>query len=474
MERAYTPDRSTSLRHFMTVIFKRLWIISVIALLTLAAGAFKILRTPDQYEARAKLLLERDPELEKALLLRISSSGRSEASSYSYTQESEIMTSRPVLERVVLSLKLYGFDDTTKYTNPHQREAAMQEAVRNVGEHLTISPSPDPNIIYVRYKDQDSRLCAQVVNELVDRYIEYRFKIFSDEQSIAFLDQQISEAVGRLNDLQARRADFRSGGTLYSPDREGDLLFTKLSEYENRADAVKLDKITKEAQLRTLNNLIQESSYNDLPAIDLGADNTRLQSILSLRDQLSTLIYERERLRQKYTDSYDEVKDKDEEISGLRSRIAAEIKDIIGVLQSSISSLTSEEATLRKSGDAIRGQIRGLSGKELELQKLSRGINEAEELYSMLLKQREEARLSKSKKEMVVRVKIISPAVVPMEPIATNKWLKLLLVFFFGLFAGISLAFFTDFFDHSFKNAEDVQRYLDLETLASIRSFQSK
>ncbi len=89
----------------------------------------------------------------------------------------------------------------------------------------------------------------------------------------------------------------------------------------------------------------------------------------------------------------------------------------------------------------------------------------------MLLKQREEARISQSKKEMVVRVKVISPAVVPIDPVPTNKWLKLVMVLLFGIFAGISIAFFTDFFDHSFKNAEDVQRYLDLDTLASIRSF---
>jgi len=29
------------------------------------------------------------------------------------------------------------------------------------------------------------------------------------------------------------------------------------------------------------------------------------------------------------------------------------------------------------------------------------------------------------------------------------------------------------FFDHSFKSAEEVQRYLDLETLASIRSIET-
>jgi uncharacterized protein involved in exopolysaccharide biosynthesis len=455
----------------LTVVFKRVWIIIAIAVLTLAAGAFKLLREPDKYVAQSKLLLERDPELEKALLLRVSSSGRSGEASYSYTQESEIMTSRPVLESVIRSLEMYGFDDTTRFGSAQELEVAMQQAVTDMGKHLTIAPSSDPNIIKVKYKSKIPEECALVVNELVDRYIDYRFKIFSDDQSIAFLERQLQETTEQLNELQQRRMEFQSEGTLYSPEREGDLLFTKLKDYENRADAVRLERISKESRLTALRNMVASGSYDELPAIDLSDDNTHMQGILQLKTQLRDLEYERDRLRQRYTDSYDEVQEKNEEIEALTNRINGEITEIIGVLEISLQALRSEENTLRRSARVIRNQISGLSSKELELDRLSRGIEEKEELYSLLLKQREEANISKSKKEMVVRVKILSPAVVPIDPIPTNKGLKMVMVLFFGVFAGVSIAFFTDFFDHSFKSAEDVQRYLDLDTLASIRSF---
>ncbi len=471
MEKTYTPDRATSLRHFLTVVFKRIWIITAISVLTLAFGAIKVFRMPDQYVAQAKLLLERDPELEKAMLLRISSSGRSGEASYTYTQESEIMTSRPVFEGVIRSLKLYTFQDTTQYETLQEKEVAMQEAVNIVGSYLTISPSSDPNIIKVKYKSTTPELCAAVVNELVDRYIEYRFKIFSDDQSIAFLKRQIEETAGELNDLQQRRMEFQSEGTLYSPDREGEVLFARLKEFENRADGVRLDRISKESELTKLHVMINSSSYEELPALNLGADNVQIRQVLDLRNQLRNLEYERDRLRERYTDSYVEVQEKETEINALRGRINEEIREIAMVLESIIGSLRNEETILRRSAAGIRNQISGLSGKELELERLSRGINEKQELYSALLKQREGVLLSQTKKEMVVRVKVISPAVVPIQPIPTNKSLKLMMVLFFGIFAGISFAFFVDFFDHSFKNAEDVQRYLELDTLVSIRSF---
>lgn len=72
MDKASLPDRSTSLRHFMTVVFRRLWLIVGITVLAVAVGAVQLFRSKPLYEAQSKLLLERDPELEKALLLRIS------------------------------------------------------------------------------------------------------------------------------------------------------------------------------------------------------------------------------------------------------------------------------------------------------------------------------------------------------------------------------------------------------------------
>ncbi|RJP79165.1 MAG: hypothetical protein C4524_05820 [Candidatus Zixiibacteriota bacterium] len=472
MDKQFIPERTTSLRHFLTVVFKRLWVIVAVVVLTLLLGAYQVFRLPPQYEASAKLLLERDPELEKALLLRVSASSQSDDASYTYTKESEIMTSRPVLERVINTLRLVDFSDTLLYKVPRDREKAMQDAVRGMSKSLIITPTTDPSIIKVAYQDGNPLLAASVVNTLVDRYMEYRFEIFNDDQTIAFLNRQIEEAAAKLNDLQQKKATFQSDGTLYTPDKEGDLLFTKLSDYENRAEAIHLERITLESKLNALRVMVRSGNLQELPALDLGPSGAQMQNVIELKSQMRTLEYERDLLRQKYTDSYVEIQEKTEAIEALRKRINGEIAEIITVLEAALRSLTEEENTLRKTAGSIRQDIRGLSSKELEMARLSRGINEGQELYSLLLKQREEARLSQSKKEMVVRVKVLSAATVPLKPVPSNRGVKMGMVLFLGLFAGISLAFFTDFFDHSLKNAEDVQRYMNLDVLASIRSFE--
>lgn len=470
MDRNYNVARAASMRHFLTVVFKRSWLIAGIMVLALGAGIIQIISMPNQYEASAKLLLEPDPDLIKALFLRVSSGTHDEESSYSYTQESEIMTSRPVMERVIVSLKLFGID-TTKFASKQDREDAMQEAQAKMSKNLAIVPSADPNIVKVKYKSKNPELSAAVVNELVNRYIEYRNEVFSDDQNMAFLNKQIEETSAKLSQLQNDRAQFQSSGTLYTPDKESEILFGKLKDYESRADALKLERISQEAKLKSLQTMVKSGTFDGLTAVDLGAGNTQLSNLLTLRSQLWTLEYERDRLREKYTDDFVEIQEKNKEITALRNRIDSEIKQIINGLQSAVDALVNEENTLRSNAATIQGQIRDLSGKDLEMSKLSRSITETEELYSALQKQREEAKLSRTKKEMVVRVKVISAAVPPREAVAEHKFVKLALIIVLGLFAGVSLAFFMDFFDHSFRSADDVQRYLDLDVLASIRSF---
>jgi hypothetical protein len=139
----------------------------------------------------------------------------------------------------------------------------------------------------------------------------------------------------------------------------------------------------------------------------------------------------------------------------LRQRINDEIVEIINVLEAGVQALLHEEqicsaAPPKASAARFEGSAKSPRWPG------PRGITDTEELYSLLSKQREEARISRSKKEMVVRVKVISAATAPLQPLCpaiSRQGLH----YFTGP-VGVSPPFMD--FDHSFKNAEDVQRYL--------------
>ena len=86
----------------------------------------------------------------------------------------------------------------------------------------------------------------------------------------------------------------------------------------------------------------------------------------------------------------------------------------------------------------------------------------------MLLKQREEARLSMAKLERGVKIKIINGAVVPQKPIKPRKRLNVALAIVLGLISGLGLAFFVEHNDDSIHTAETLETLTGLTSLGTV------
>jgi uncharacterized protein involved in exopolysaccharide biosynthesis len=136
--------------------------------------------------------------------------------------------------------------------------------------------------------------------------------------------------------------------------------------------------------------------------------------------------------------------------------------------ETAVRALQAEEKILSSQIEKIKNEMRNLVQKEYEYNQISRGIEDEREIYSMLLKQREEARLSLAKLEKGVKIKVISPAVVPTGPVKPKKVLNIVLALFLGLFGGLGLAFFIEYFDHTINTPDELEKYVGINALGSI------
>ncbi len=71
-------------------------------------------------------------------------------------------------------------------------------------------------------------------------------------------------------------------------------------------------------------------------------------------------------------------------------------------------------------------------------------------------------------------VKVVEQAVVPLQPLITNKLLIILLSLFVSGFLGSVLAFGFDYLDQTFKSHQDIKKFLNLPSLGSIPKRKSK
>ena len=68
----------------------------------------------------------------------------------------------------------------------------------------------------------------------------------------------------------------------------------------------------------------------------------------------------------------------------------------------------------------------------------------------------------------VSNVKILQPATLPVTPVKPRKTRMIAIGLFIAFFGSIGFAFVIEYFDHSFKTNEEVERRLGLPVLATI------
>lgn len=107
-----------------------------------------------------------------------------------------------------------------------------------------------------------------------------------------------------------------------------------------------------------------------------------------------------------------------------------------------------------------------MPAKEQGLARVMRDVSVAQEIYIMLAKRHEEARISEVMQPTDVQV--IDTADLPDKPVKPKKARNVVAAAMLGIFAGLAWAFFQEYMDKSIRTPEDVRQYLDLPILGSI------
>jgi len=99
---------------------------------------------------------------------------------------------------------------------------------------------------------------------------------------------------------------------------------------------------------------------------------------------------------------------------------------------------------------------------------LKREVDSNREIYETLLKRAKEAGVSQQLE--LSNIRIVDPAEIPEIPVKPNKANNLIIACFFGIIAGIALAFFVEYLDNTIKDPDDVNIYVGLPFLGYIPS----
>ena len=124
--------------------------------------------------------------------------------------------------------------------------------------------------------------------------------------------------------------------------------------------------------------------------------------------------------------------------------------------------------SLREELDSRRAELASLAAREMGLTRLERTVELADLGYREYVDHRQRANISAAlDMSKVSNVSVVQPASLSFDPVRPRKVLNVVLGIFVGIFGGVGLAFFLEYFDDSLKSNEDVAKRLGLPVLAS-------
>lgn len=471
MNEPMVEETTIDLKDIFRVLKKqRLLICSVFGLAVIGATIISFIM-PKVYEAETTLRIKQSKGLASSLLADLPM-GNPMMTKQQMSTYAEIMKSRTVIEEVIA--KVYP-------NTPKDRAPEYQDMLKRI----TTTPVRDTEILKVAVQARRPVEAQLLANTLVETFIDRITYLVRSEQKMVreFIGERLSDSKREMERAERLLETYKREQKMVAPSEETKALVERMAVIHKLAAENDIQLASAKARLDNIKFQLAKEK------VGFVAENALIQQYKSkLAEQEVRLVG----LLQQYTENYPEVKALRAEIDETKERLNQEINRVIndeasslnpvhqnliqGKIQAeaeiaaasaqkaAISAIVADEETILKS----------LPTKERGLVRVMRDATVAQEIYIMLAKRYEEARISEVMQP--TDVQIIDRAEAPDwdQPIKPKKKLNVLIAAFLGLFVGTGLAFALEYLNKTISNAEDVQYYLDLSVIGNIPVYESE
>ena len=472
-----------NLRDLLNVIFKhkvKMSIIFLTVVVTVTLGSF--LMSP-VYEASSKIMLKFGRE-NVFMPTNPAANGGSPVLFDSSREERinsavEILKGRNITETVLRDLGVKNIypdiDKKSFIPRPTTTQLSpLEKATLTFEKKLAIEGVEKSDIIDIKFQHGDPAIAAQVVNKLIDVYLEQHLTIYKQSQKYNFFDDQVKllemELKASENELEALRKQHNISSLV----EQKSLLLQQISDLEVELARTRSEISEKEGKMQAL---MGHTSVG-LAEIKMG-EETELNplAISGIRNKLSELKLKEAELLGKYTEQSIPVVNLRKEIKNAEKLLAKEETTyhdkVVNSIHHTLNALKSKGESQKQHLTGYQRELSNINSVELTLKELERQVTLNEDNYQLYVKNMEEARISNAMdNQKIANISVVEPALPPIKPVKPKKLLNIILSIILGGVAAVGVAFSSEYFSHCFNNAEDVKKHLDLPVLASIQEMK--
>lgn len=457
------------------IIFKRRYKLGVfiflITILLTAVYVFFIAKPEYEISALIKVSSSSTPQLSGTAALILGTSNPQTA------DEPIIIKSRPVLLGVIKEQNLVEYFKS-KVKDPKKAEKITENNVSEILEKkIQVNNEKNSSLLRVSFTYTDKELAYKVLNSLISNYLKFSAQLNKDEKSYTkeILEKKIPQLEEEIKQISEKIQKFKEEKSLAPTVEAEELskglikLYQTLSDMEAKVSSYEKTVKLIESQIKQTKGIISESLYTPDSKV-----------ISELRAQLINLNVELSGLLQTYNESAPQVKEVKEKIRKTEEALEKEIRNklsskidssdpVLSELYSNLAQAQLQYEVSKVQYEAIKKQIENVEANlkkfpsyEQEYITLQRDYTIKQQLYSQLVLQYEQYKLSEAGLTDKIPIVVEEPTI-PEKPSKPNKKLTLAIGGVLGIFLGILGIFLREATDKIIRDEEDIKRLFGIQ-----------
>jgi len=339
----------------------------------------------------------------------------------------------------------------------------LDQLVTTIADSITIKTTRETRLLTISVKNTDPSLGQNIANSLARKYIEFDIgnRLDASKSNLTWMHNELYGLKKKLEDDEQEFLEYKKNQNVFSMEGKQKVIDQKITEFNNEYLVARNKRIEIDAKLEEIGKNFGAS--NDILNIRSIISNS---SIDVLYATLTNLEVEASKLSKVFKAKHPKIMQIQGDVMKIKIKLQDELKRELESLKTERAVLFSREEQMTKNIGEFEKDALDAGSKELRYTILKRNVSTNQQLYDTLLAKVQESSMLTSGSTSNIRV--VETASLPINPLTPNKKKNLLLSILLGFFAGIGLAFFTEYLDQSIKSENDVENYLGLSVLAVI------
>ena len=440
------------------LVRRRRTIINVTGICILLGAAYLVV-TPSTYQSTAMLRIKQTQGLGNSVLSTDQGYSDTMARQLMNT-DAEILKSRNVVEPVINEVE---GDQVITY----------EEFVKS---RIETKPYKETQLLQVSVTGRTPEKAQEANQLLIDTFLKRLADLSQVEQKATreFLQKRVVTAKEELSEAEQKLQQFQVDNKIYSTNDQMKGLTDKITLIDREKAQNKLDLETAQAALGSIN-------------ADLGSAGASIadsSTVQAYKSQLADLEARKASYVGKYTDSHPAMKEVNDQIAKAQAGLQQEIDAIVsqqapssnsaqqGLLtdkfknEAALAVAQSKAATLADLDKDNEDEMKALPEKERGYIQAKRDVDVAQDIYEMLSKRLEEAKVA----EVMVpnEVQIVDAPTLPEKAIAPRRVLVMVASAIIGLILGCLYTLVNSLRNRRIQTAKDVEDMLQVPMLGII------